>query len=130
MELKFDPLGIGWKSKANRVPISFELFDGVAHLVNYITDRETCAKMKPTDYTAQFLRWQDGQWVELAQTAFPLDRALLNLSEHFWGHTTKEDYRGTVSWEEKRLMGQRSPTDTIKSYFERSQRFCSDYLKI
>jgi hypothetical protein len=129
-EFKYPPMNVQWKGAWNRDPVSFEIFDGVPHLALYIGDRESCRKKLPTDYTVQFLRWVDGRWVEVPQAQFPVDRALMNLSEDYWGHTAKDDFKGLIRWDNKRLYGgykQQHP-DTIKSYFERGQRFCREYL--
>jgi hypothetical protein len=129
-EFKYEPMGLHWKGTLSRNPISFELFDGVPHLVLYIRDRESCARKAPTDYTAEFLRWQSGEWKDVLQAEFPTNRALMNLSEAYFGGSKADDYKGLVVWEEKRLLGNRNPLDTVKSFFERSSRYCGEYSKI
>ena len=128
-EFKYEPMGVHWKGSLSRNPISFELFEGVPHLVLYIRDRESCRTKAPTDYTAQFLRWQNRAWIDVPQNDFPTARALLNLSEHYFGRTKEEDYKGLITWEGKQLMGKRNPLDTIKTFFERGSRYCSGYMK-
>jgi len=122
-ELKYEPLGVHWKGTWQRDPISFEVIDGVPHLVLYINDEESCSRKAKTDYTAQFLRWVGGQWIDVAQAQFPTNQALVNLHAQYWGHSTNDDARGLIPWEKKKLYGNRD--DTIKSYFERGLRFCS-----
>jgi hypothetical protein len=122
-ELKYAPLGVQWKGSWNRSPISFEIIDGVPHLVLYIGNREACANKAKTDYMAEFLRWSNGQWVEVPQAAFPTEKARVNLHAQYWGHSTRDDARGFLHWSDKTLYGNRD--DTIKTYFERGQRFCS-----
>lgn len=129
-EFKVESMGLHWKGAWNRDPVSFEIFDGVPHLALYIGDRESCQKKSPMEYTVQFLRWVDGHWVDVPQTEFPVDRALMNLSGNYWGHTAKDDYKGLIHWDDKELIGgdSRKNPDTIKSYYERGQRFCREYL--
>jgi hypothetical protein len=124
-ELKYEPLGVKWKSDWTRDPVSFELFDGVPHLALAIKDRESCARKAKTDYAVQFLRWNNGQWVDVPQTEFPIDQALVNMHAQYWGHSTKDDAKGLIRWGDKMLRGNK--TDTIKSYYERGQRFCRDF---
>lgn len=104
-EFKYAPLGIYWKGDWNRYPMSFEIIDGAPYLVLYISDKASCANRPKTDYSAQFLRWQNGQWVEVRQVGFPVQRALINLSIDFWGHTTVDDYKGQIAWDVKKLPG-------------------------
>ena len=132
-ELKYAPMNVEWKATLSntfiRTPMSFEIFDGVAYLVLYMGDRASCANRPKTDYAAQFLRWSDGHWVEVAQADFPVDKALMNLSDDFWGHTTRDDYKGFIPWDYKRLpngFNQAHP-DTVKSYVERGHRFCGQF---
>lgn len=133
-EFRYAPLNVRWAATISptyvRDPVSFDIIDGVPHLVLY-GDRESCRNRPITDYTAQFLRWVNGQWVDVPQGEFPVDRALMNLSGDYWGHTTKDDYKGPIRWEEKRLRGGTPHTapDTVKSYFERGHRVCERYLK-
>lgn len=123
-EFKYEPMGVHWKSvNWSRDPFSFEIINGVPYLALYISDRESCQRKPRSDYAAQFLRWSDGQWMDVPQAEFPIDKALMNLSGNYWGHSTADDYRGLIRWEGKRLPGR--PDDTIKSYFERDHYFCS-----
>lgn len=134
-EFRYAPLNVRWAATLsetlNRDPVSFDIIDGVPHLVLYVGDREGCRNRLKADYTAQFLRWVNGQWVEVPQVQFPVDRALMNLSGDYWGYTPKDDYKGLVRWEEKRLRGGTAHTspDTIRSYFERGHRVCERYFK-
>ena len=114
----------------NRDPISFEIFDGVPYLVLYIEDKTSCSNRPKTDYSAQFLRWSDGQWVEINQVDFPVDKALMNLYEHYWGHGPADDAKGLITWELKAERDRFNPShpDTIKSYIERGQRYCSRFI--
>lgn len=129
-QFAYEPMKVQWRGLWNRDPISFEIFDGVPHLALYIGDRPSCEAKARTDYSAQFLRWIDGKWVDVPQAEFPIDRARMNLSGHYWGHTTKDDYKGLIRWDNKELRGREDgvDADTIKAYFERGKRFCSDYF--
>ena len=124
-EVKYAPLGAHWKSTIYRDPCSFELFDGVPHLTLWLRDRESCRDKARTDYMTQFLRWSGQAWEDVPQKSFPVDRALMNLTDGFWGRTKEEDYRGQISWDTKRLYGNRNPTDTVKTHFEHYKQFCA-----
>ena len=54
----------------------------------------------------------------------------MNLYARYSGHTTKEDAKGLISWAFKAERDGFDPQkpDTIKSYFERGQRFCSRFI--
>ena len=131
MEFKFEPMGVFWKHEMNaasiRRPMAFEILNGVAYLVLHIGDRESCQGKPPTQYLAQVIKWVDGQWVEVPLSEFPGDKALLNLSADYWGHTTKDDAKGLIPWEAKRTGGK--DNDTIKTYCERGRKFCDFYQK-
>jgi hypothetical protein len=122
-EIKYEPMGAHWKGSLSSRPASFEIFDGVPHLMLTIEDRESCARKAPTDYRARFLRWQGGEWRDVSHTEFPIDRALLNLSVRYFGRSKEEDYKGLITWEGKDLLGRRNPIDTVKSYFDRNSDF-------
>lgn len=131
-EFRYAPLDIYWKGDWSRHLMSFDIIDGTPYLVAQIADRASCAKMKRTDYAAHFMRWQKGQWVDVSQDDFPAQRALINLSTHFWGNTTADDYKGLIAWKRKELPGgfnDKNP-DTVKLYFERGSNFCSMFRKI
>jgi hypothetical protein len=133
-EFKYAPMNVQWKSTLSgisiRHPVSFEILDGVPHLVLYIGDKSSCSDRPKTDYSAQFLRWTNGQWVEVKQADFPVDKTLMNLSLDYWGHSTADDYKGTVRWDDKRLPGgfNQAHPDTVRAYFERGSRFCSRFV--
>ncbi|MCW5658555.1 MAG: hypothetical protein KIT60_12690 [Burkholderiaceae bacterium] len=134
-EFRYPPMKVEWKGAVsehwNRDPVSFDIIDGAPFLALYVRDREYCRNRDENDYIAQFLRWVDGRWVEVPQAQFPVDRALMNLSGNYWGHTAKDDFKGLIRWDSKPLRGgdvDRNP-DTVKSYFERGQRFCSRFNK-
>lgn len=133
-ELKYEPLGVYWKDVVTdthvRDPVSFDIIDGTPHLVLY-GGRDVCFGRPKTDYIAQFLKWKNGQWVDVPQAQFPVDRALMNLYGRYWGHTTKDDARGLITWQRKaeRDGFYLDRPDTIKSYFERGRRFCERHHK-
>jgi hypothetical protein len=133
-ELNYAPLHLSWRTMLSptyvRDPVSFDIIDGIPHLTLFVGDREYCRNRPGTDYTAQFLRWIEGRWVEVPQAQFPVDRATVNLSGRFWGHTSQDDYKGLVQWETKRLRsGTAGEPVTIKTYFERAARNCDGRLK-
>jgi len=133
-EFKYAPMNVEWKGTLSgtwiRDPVSFEIFDGVPHLVLYIGDKTSCSNRPKTDYTAQFLRWTNGQWVEVKQADFPVDKARMNLYARYWGHSTADDAKGLITWDRKAVRDgfYKSEPDTIKSYFESGQRFCSRFV--
>ena len=129
-ELKYAPMSVEWKGSWNRVPFSFEIIDGVPYLALHIKDTQSCSNRPQTDYSAQFLRWSKGQWIEVKQADFPVEKALMNLSVDYWGRSTADDYRGFIRWADKELPGgfNQAHPDTIKSYFERGQRYCRDFF--
>jgi len=128
-ELKYELMNVSWKGDWSHHIASFEIFDGVPYLVFYMDDKTFCRNRASTDYSAQFLRWDHGQWIEIKQADFPVDQALMNVSENYWGHDAENDYKGLIRWNKKRLPGgynQPSP-DSVKAYFERQQRFCGRF---
>lgn len=133
MEFKFEPMGITWKHEMSRTnlrdPISFEIINGAAYLVLYVGDDPAlfCADKPPTQYLGQFLKWSNGQWVEVLQAEVPAEQALLNLSSSYWGHTAKDDAKGLIPWKGKRTGGRDG--ETVKSYFEGFHRVCSLHQK-
>ena len=133
MEFKFEPMGISWKHEMSetkiRHPTAFEIFDGIAYLVLYVGDDPGlfCSDKPPTQYLGQFLKWSGGQWVEVPQDQFPAEKALLNLSSDYWGHTAKDDAKGLIPWAGKRTGG--NDGETVKSYFEGYHRVCSLHQK-
>lgn len=133
-ELRYEPLNVRWAVTIShthvRDPVSFDIIDGVPHLTLY-GDRASCRNRPPTDYTAQFLRWVNGQWVDVPQAQFPVDRVFMNLYSRYWGHSTKDDAYGLITWDFKSRRDGFNPQqpDTVKSYFERGHRVCERYLK-
>jgi hypothetical protein len=134
-EVRYEPLRVRWKDEVThshvREPVSFDIIDGVPVLVLYIGDREGCRNRLPSDYSAQFLKWSDGQWIDVPQAQFPVERALMNLYTRYWGRTTKDDARGLITWQ---LKAERNGfyadrPDTVKSYFARDARTCESNLK-
>jgi hypothetical protein len=131
-EFKYEALNIYWKGNWAGYPVSFDVIDGTPYLVTFIGDKNLCHGRPSTDYSAQFLRWQNGQWIEVRQADFPVHKALINLSVHFWGRSTADDYKGRIAWRDKELPGgfNQDHPDTVKLYFERGSRFCSMFRKL
>lgn len=131
MEFKFEPMGIAWRhemSRSNlRDPIAFEIINNEAYLVLYVGDRESCQGKPPTQYLAEVIKWVNGRWVDVPLSEFPVDKALLNLSSDYWGHTAKDDAKGLIAWKGKHTGG--DDNDTIKTFMERGHRFCDFYQK-
>jgi hypothetical protein len=78
--------------------MSFDIIDSQAYLVLWIEGADSCRGRNLAGYQAQFLRWQGGRWIEVAQSQFPVERALVNLAYDYWGHTAKDDFKGLVGW--------------------------------
>jgi hypothetical protein len=134
-ELKYPPMNMQWYDKTSpthvRHPMSFDIIDGVPHFVLYIADREGCRSRPGSDYSAQFLKWIDGRWLDVPQVEFPVDRMPMNLFQEQWGHTTKEDADGLITWGQKFGTGTyRHEPVTVKQYFERGARTCANNLAI
>lgn len=131
-ELKYEPMSVHWQDKTShthvRFPTSFDIIDGVPHLVLEAGGRDVCVDRPDSDYAAQFLKWIGGQWVDVAQAQFPVDRVLVNLYAHQWGQTTKDDARGLISWQTKaeRHGFNADRPDTVRLYFERGGRICAN----
>lgn len=128
-EFKYESLGIYWMGDWSGWPVSLDIIDDMPYMTIYIGDKKHCANRPSTDYAARFLRWKDGQWIEIKQADFPAHRALVNLSMDFWGHSTSDDYKGLIAWRKKELPGgfnDRNP-DTVELYFERGRRFCESF---
>jgi hypothetical protein len=126
-ELKYEAMHVSWKGPWNRVPASFEMLDGVPHLVLFIADPASCVARPPTDYAAQFLRYQNDQWVEVPQGEFAVETALINLYQDYWGRSKEDDARGLVTWRQKAENDRFRPDRpyTIKSFFEEyTNRLC------
>ncbi len=128
-EFKYEPLGIYWKGDWSGDPVSFDLINETPYLAILTSNKELCYKRPSTDYSAQFLRWQNGQWIEVRQADFPVQRALINLSMNFWGYSTSDDYKGRIAWRRKELPGgfKDEHPDTVKMYFEDRSMFCSRF---
>lgn len=124
-EFRYEPMNIHWKGKPSRAPVSFEIFNGTAYLTLYINDLASCQGQPPERYLAQFLKWDTDKWIEIPQSEFPTDLALLNLHSEYWGHTKAGDAKGLIPEQAKHTGGKKG--DTIKAYFERGRRFCDFY---
>ncbi len=130
-EFKHEPLGIYWKGDWGGYPVSFDVINGIPYMVTSVGNKYLCYNRPSTDYSAQFLRWQNGQWIEVRQADFPVQRALINLSMDFWGHSTADDYKGRIAWRNKELPrgGNHNNPDIVKLYFERGNLFCNRFVK-
>mgnify|MGYP006987673356 CR=1 FL=1 len=126
-EISYEPMGVHWKGSGNRHPRSSEIFDGVPHLVLYARDVAFCQNQPPDRYLAQFLKWESGKWVEVPQSAFPVEQARLNLHIDYWGHTKAGDAKGLTKERAKITNG--SEDTTIQQFFEQDRHFCDFYQK-
>lgn len=128
-DFKYEPMNLEWKGDWSRIPLSFEIVDGVAYLALIAGDKQFCNGRPPTDYAGQLLRWSSGHWVDVKQSDFPTTSALVNLSMDYWGNRKEEDYRGQIAWKSKRLPGgynQEQP-DTVASFFPRYHHLCQAF---
>lgn len=128
-ELSYAPLGVYWYEKASplrvRYPTSFDIIDGVPYFV-LEGSSDVCVNRPKTDYAAEFLKWKDGGWVSVPQSDFPVGRMTVNLFDGYWGHTSKDDARGLITWVRKAEEDRFNPDkpDTVRGYFEKS-RICA-----
>jgi hypothetical protein len=116
-----------WRGEWNRIPGSFEVFDGVPHLMVFVGDPVTCSRKLPEEYAALFFKYVSDSWIEVSQKDFPTSAALVNLVEDFWGHTSSEDPRGKLSWAQKAIVGDLNADHpyTIDTFFARyNNRLC------
>lgn len=133
--LEYPPQNARWendgKSSGRRDPISFDLFDGVPHLVALVADRTFCLSRPPDEYRVQVLRWRDGRWQEVPQSEAPLDRMLMNLAPAPWGRTSKDDYSGLIRLGDKTILGpsKGGMPGTVLAYLQNGPRTCEMYLK-
>jgi hypothetical protein len=126
-ELRYEPLGVQWKGPGYVVPVSFELFDDVPHLVVALKSRRRCGPLKKrTDFAAQFLRFQNGDWTEVAQEEFPVGEALANLYRDYWGRTAQEDAKGYITWETKASQDSFNPDkpNSAEQFLRKIRTFC------
>lgn len=125
-ELFYVPMNVRWHGLGPRRPISFDIFNGTPYLALYAEGRDFCKGKGSKAYKAQFFRWQSRAWVEISQTQFPANDALMNLDTQYWGSTEKEDPRGLVRWEEKAGRNSFYPDkpDTVQGWYEASHDLC------
>jgi hypothetical protein len=139
-EIKYAPMKVVWKGPAELSPASFEIFDGVPHLVFFIHSSKYCIPKKKSDYADLFMRWREGQWEEVAQADFPIDKALMNL---YLGYTVgmfgKDPTKGRVTWDIKAAQDgyytqERDaividPRDTVGDLFSRRKQTCNNQFE-
>ncbi len=128
--LRYAPLGVAWKvDNHSRSAFSFEIFEGVPHLLLFVHVDEWCRGKDPKQFTAEFYRWERGRWVEMRQEEFPMQRALMNLYRAYWGQTRDADAKGLVSWGEKAREDGffHDKPVTVHEWLTRSSRNCARY---
>lgn len=102
VELKYPALGLHWKyNEGLRQPISFEIFEGVPHLVLHVRERAWCQGKSPDELPAQFLVWKQNGWQEIPATSYPVNKGRVNLYISYWGHGPKDDASGVITWKKK-----------------------------
>lgn len=130
VELKYPALNIYWKGDGTSQPLSFELFDGVPHMVLYArVSREWC-KDKPDDEPlAQFLVWKQGQWREVAKDSFPVDAALANLYIRYWGSRPEDDASGQITWKTKAIQDSfyADAPYNVRGWYRQTSNYCRLY---
>jgi hypothetical protein len=103
-EFTYKPMGIHWADKASsshvRNAVSFDVIDGVAYLVLYGSG-DVCIGRPGSDYSAEFLRWENGTWITMKQADFPIDKLHINLLISPWGRSSGEDAHGRIKLEKK-----------------------------
>lgn len=102
VELKYPALGVHWKyNEGLRQPLSFEIFDGVPHLVLHTRERAWCQGKSPDALPAQFLVWKEGSWHEIPETSYPVNKGRVNLYIRYQGHGPEDDAKGLITWQKK-----------------------------
>jgi hypothetical protein len=101
VELRYPPMGVVWKGDGTSQPLSFEIFDGMPHMVLYPLESTHCIGKPDDAWLARFLIWNGNEWVAADKRAFPVDVARMNLYLGYWGHGPNDDAKGLVTWAEK-----------------------------
>lgn len=125
-ELKYEPMGVHWKGGAFRPLVSFDLVDGVPHLVVYVLDRETCQRMRKTDIRAEYYKWQHNQWVQVPLEEFPVQVVRHNLWESYWGREPENDAKGHITWQRK-SGSFKTPPRSVYDYMTAYNHHCSNF---
>ena len=123
-ELKYEPMGVYWKSDPKQLLMGFDVIDGVAWMVLYHEDRALCRQMHPMDTRAQYYRWHQGQWQAVALREAPADVVRHNLWGDFWGREPKNDAKGHIPWSKKTGGGLITPPQSAKDWLTANNRFC------
>jgi len=101
VELRYPPMNVVWRGDGTSQPLSFEIFDGVPHMVLYPLDPSHCAGKPDDELLARFLVWKGSDWVTADKRTFPIGIATVNLYLRYWGHGPKDDAKGLITWPEK-----------------------------
>jgi hypothetical protein len=99
-ELHYKPMNVHWKGLSQQA--AFEVIDGTPYLVLWLNNlREFCKGRPPTDLPVRVLQFKEGSWIEISQSAFPMERANYNLYNAYWGRNAREDASGLITWKHK-----------------------------
>lgn len=128
-KLEYVPLKIQWSGDRRLQPISFDIINDIPYLALHIMDKRLCDRRARSDYAVILLRWRDGKWEEVRVNEYPADAAIANLSDQYWGGSSKDDYKGTIPWERKHITGGRITNNpyTMKKFFEIYNLRCAQF---
>jgi len=138
-ELHYKPMDVHWKGHLQQG--AFEIIDGTPYLALWLNGPvEFCKGRPPTDLPIQVLKFEGKDWVEIPQSAFPMERANYTLYRSFRGNSTEEDARGLITWKRKASedtypippgshMSNNIPRRPFKfrEYFEKSLSTCARF---
>jgi hypothetical protein len=129
-ELKYEPMGVHWVGPPEKKLLSFDIIDGVAWLA-VSGHRQTCEKLKRTDFRASFYKWQSGGWTEVRSDEYPLHTARYNLVDEYWGRASQDDTKRVITWIAKSVMsGLQNPPESIHQFFVSRSFYCSIFERI
>jgi hypothetical protein len=138
-ELHYKPMNVHWKGHQQQG--AFEIIDGTPYLTLWLNDLTGfCKGRPPTDLPIQVLKLEGKDWVEIPQSAFPMERANYTLYRSFRGNSTEEDARGLITWKRK-ASRDGYPTTTsqydinniprrpfkFREFFEKNGRTCASF---
>jgi hypothetical protein len=129
VELRYEPSNVHWKGDGTRQPLSFEIFDGVPHLVLFVRERKWCEGKPSEEIPAEFFAWKLDGWQQIPKSSIPLNTALANLYIRYWGHGPDDDAKGLITWPIKAKEDSFFPNapNTVQRWYERTGNNCKLY---
>lgn len=129
VELRYPEMNVVWRGDGTSRPLSFEIFDGVPYMVLVTRDPAHCVGKPDDALRAAFLIWNGNEWTESDSRSFPVQQAIANLYERYWGHGRDNDAKGLITWQEK---AQRdgfsvSAPRSVQDWYARTGNTCALY---